>query len=206
MRGAFNKLAQLSAEELARGVICASAGNHAQGVALAARTLVSMHSNAPVSIPCLKSDVYMYGANQLESQIPKGQAYPHFNGIWHKYWLLKCPWVDMTLPRISVHTPQSLKSLHVEAHRRPRLASSVHLQASCARTDAGRSYPGRHMYSHKAGRAVGERVRSAAHAYACKVRSSCQQGPPEVSLSARAVSAGLSGYHMHAANHHSHQD
>ena len=40
VRGAFNKLAQLSAEELERGVICASAGNHAQGVALAARTLV----------------------------------------------------------------------------------------------------------------------------------------------------------------------
>ena len=40
VRGAFNKLAQLSAEELQRGVICASAGNHAQGVALAARTLV----------------------------------------------------------------------------------------------------------------------------------------------------------------------
>ena len=43
VRGAFNKLAQLSAEELARGVICASAGNHAQGVALAARTLVRFH-------------------------------------------------------------------------------------------------------------------------------------------------------------------
>jgi threonine dehydratase len=40
VRGAFNKLAQLSQEELDRGVICASAGNHAQGVALAARTLV----------------------------------------------------------------------------------------------------------------------------------------------------------------------
>ncbi|MFN4115084.1 MAG: pyridoxal-phosphate dependent enzyme, partial [Inhella sp.] len=31
LRGAYNKMAQLSAEQLARGVVCASAGNHAQG-------------------------------------------------------------------------------------------------------------------------------------------------------------------------------
>lgn len=39
LRGAYNKMAALSAAELARGVICASAGNHAQGVALAAKRL-----------------------------------------------------------------------------------------------------------------------------------------------------------------------
>ena len=39
IRGAYNKLAQLTQEELARGVVTASAGNHAQGVALAAREL-----------------------------------------------------------------------------------------------------------------------------------------------------------------------
>jgi threonine dehydratase len=39
LRGAYNKMAGLSAEELARGVIAASAGNHAQGVALGAQTL-----------------------------------------------------------------------------------------------------------------------------------------------------------------------
>jgi threonine dehydratase len=38
IRGAYNKIAQLSPISAARGVICASAGNHAQGVALAART------------------------------------------------------------------------------------------------------------------------------------------------------------------------
>ncbi|MFT3906991.1 MAG: threonine ammonia-lyase, biosynthetic [Steroidobacteraceae bacterium] len=37
LRGAYNKIAQLSAQAAQRGVICASAGNHAQGVALAAR-------------------------------------------------------------------------------------------------------------------------------------------------------------------------
>ncbi|WP_439887114.1 threonine ammonia-lyase, biosynthetic [Pseudomonas sp. MBLB4123] len=39
IRGAYNKLAQLSAEEQARGVVTASAGNHAQGLALAAKVL-----------------------------------------------------------------------------------------------------------------------------------------------------------------------
>jgi len=37
LRGAYNKIAHLSAAQAARGVICASAGNHAQGVALGAR-------------------------------------------------------------------------------------------------------------------------------------------------------------------------
>lgn len=39
IRGAYNKVAQLSEAELARGVVTASAGNHAQGVALAAKHL-----------------------------------------------------------------------------------------------------------------------------------------------------------------------
>ncbi|HND13627.1 MAG TPA: pyridoxal-phosphate dependent enzyme, partial [Pseudomonadales bacterium] len=39
LRGAYNRIARLSAEERARGVITASAGNHAQGVALAAQRL-----------------------------------------------------------------------------------------------------------------------------------------------------------------------
>ncbi len=38
IRGAYNKIAHLSQSAAQRGVICASAGNHAQGVALAART------------------------------------------------------------------------------------------------------------------------------------------------------------------------
>ncbi len=39
IRGAYNRIAQLSGRERAKGVICASAGNHAQGVALSARHL-----------------------------------------------------------------------------------------------------------------------------------------------------------------------
>ena len=39
IRGAYNRIAQLSDEQKAKGVICASAGNHAQGVALASKKL-----------------------------------------------------------------------------------------------------------------------------------------------------------------------
>lgn len=39
LRGAYNKMAQLSDDEKARGVVCASAGNHAQGVAMSANFL-----------------------------------------------------------------------------------------------------------------------------------------------------------------------
>ena len=37
VRGAFNKISQLTAAECAKGLLAASAGNHAQGVALAGR-------------------------------------------------------------------------------------------------------------------------------------------------------------------------
>lgn len=52
IRGAFNKMLNLSDEEKARGVICSSAGNHAQGVALSSDTL-KIHSTIvmPYSTP-----------------------------------------------------------------------------------------------------------------------------------------------------------
>jgi threonine dehydratase len=54
VRGAFNKIASLTPEEAGRGVIAASAGNHAQGVALAAKTLgiraiICMPEGAPLT-------------------------------------------------------------------------------------------------------------------------------------------------------------
>jgi threonine dehydratase len=55
LRGAYNKMAHLSAAELARGVICASAGNHAQGVALAAQRLGARATIVmPVTTPRIK--------------------------------------------------------------------------------------------------------------------------------------------------------
>ena len=66
LRGAYNKMAQLNDEELKRGVICASAGNHAQGVAMAAhrlgtRAVIVM----PVTTPQLKID----GVKSLEGEV-----------------------------------------------------------------------------------------------------------------------------------------
>lgn len=57
LRGAYNKIAHLTDEELGNGVICSSAGNHAQGVALAAnrrgiRSVIVM----PVTTPSIKID------------------------------------------------------------------------------------------------------------------------------------------------------
>jgi threonine dehydratase len=57
LRGAYNRIAQLSADERRRGVVCASAGNHAQGVALAA-SLQGVASTVfmPVEAPLPKVD------------------------------------------------------------------------------------------------------------------------------------------------------
>jgi threonine dehydratase len=55
LRGAYNKMANLSPQQLARGVICASAGNHAQGVALAAQRLNAEATVVmPVTTPRIK--------------------------------------------------------------------------------------------------------------------------------------------------------
>jgi threonine dehydratase len=57
LRGAYNKMAHLPQEQLAKGVICASAGNHAQGVALAARKLgCKALIVMPVTTPRVKVD------------------------------------------------------------------------------------------------------------------------------------------------------
>ena len=57
LRGAYNKMAQLSADKLDRGVITASAGNHAQGVALAAQRLGCKATIVmPVTTPQIKVD------------------------------------------------------------------------------------------------------------------------------------------------------
>jgi threonine dehydratase len=55
LRGAYNKMAHMSAAERARGVIAASAGNHAQGVALAAQRLSCAATIVmPVTTPHIK--------------------------------------------------------------------------------------------------------------------------------------------------------
>src|SRR5262245_35972088 len=57
LRGAYNKMANLPPEALKAGVICASAGNHAQGVALAAQKLGCVATIVmPVTTPQIKID------------------------------------------------------------------------------------------------------------------------------------------------------
>lgn len=70
-RGAFNKMAALDAASLQKGVITASAGNHAQGVALAAR-LMDTHATIfmPLATPRMKQDaVKKHGEAHVEIRL-----------------------------------------------------------------------------------------------------------------------------------------
>ena len=75
LRGAYNKVAQLPTEMLARGVIAYSSGNHAQGVAYAARAMsakavIVMPSNAPEikrrATAALGAEIVTVGPNSSE--------------------------------------------------------------------------------------------------------------------------------------------
>ncbi len=77
LRGAYNKMARLSPKALARGVIAASAGNHAQGVALAARRLGCRATIVmPTTTPRIKVDaVARLGANVVLHGDTYAEAY-----------------------------------------------------------------------------------------------------------------------------------
>ncbi|MGB2426927.1 MAG: pyridoxal-phosphate dependent enzyme, partial [Alteromonas sp.] len=68
LRGAYNCIAQLSAAEMARGVVTASAGNHAQGVAFSAnRRQVNATIVMPETTPDIKVDaVKRFGGNSVD--------------------------------------------------------------------------------------------------------------------------------------------
>jgi threonine dehydratase len=78
LRGAYNKIVKLSPEKLKRGVICASAGNHAQGVALSAakvgcRAVIVMPTTTPqIKIQAVKNrggEVVLAGDSYDEAYI-----------------------------------------------------------------------------------------------------------------------------------------
>ncbi len=73
LRGAYNKIAGLTDAELGNGVICSSAGNHAQGVALAARKRgIRAVIVMPVTTPAIKVDA----VRALDGEVLlKGDAY-----------------------------------------------------------------------------------------------------------------------------------
>ena len=79
LRGAYNKMAQLTPEQLKNGVICASAGNHAQGVALSARKLGTRAVIVmPTTTPQLKVDaVRGFGGEVVLFGESYSDAYTH---------------------------------------------------------------------------------------------------------------------------------
>src|SRR6186713_2193651 len=67
LRGAYNRMAHLSADERSRGVITASAGNHAQGVAFSARHLgITALIVMPQTTPEIKVDAVRELGGQVE--------------------------------------------------------------------------------------------------------------------------------------------
>ncbi len=76
IRGAYNKMANLSADELARGVITASAGNHAQGVALSAARLGCRAVIAvPTTTPQVKIDAIRAHGGPTVEVVLAGESY-----------------------------------------------------------------------------------------------------------------------------------
>ena len=76
LRGAYNKMAHLTSEQLQKGVICASAGNHAQGVALSAsklgtRAVIVMPTTTPqVKVDAVRSfggEVVLFGESYSDA-------------------------------------------------------------------------------------------------------------------------------------------
>lgn len=66
IRGAYNRIVRLSAEARAAGVICASAGNHAQGVALSAQRLgIDATVVMPVTTPPIKIEAVRYWGGRV---------------------------------------------------------------------------------------------------------------------------------------------
>ena len=76
LRGAYNLLKQLSDEELRAGVVCASAGNHAQGFALACRSM-GVHGRVyvPGKTPKQKRDRIRYHGGEFIELIVGGATY-----------------------------------------------------------------------------------------------------------------------------------
>lgn len=76
LRGAYNKMAHLTKEQLARGVVAASSGNHAQGVALAAQklgckaTIVMPRTTPSIKVNAVKAraaEVVLFGESYSDS-------------------------------------------------------------------------------------------------------------------------------------------
>ena len=87
LRGAYNKIAHLTPQQRKRGVICASAGNHAQGVALAAQKLgIRAVIVMPTTTPQIKIDaVRKRGAEVVLHGDAYDAAYAHALALEKKH-------------------------------------------------------------------------------------------------------------------------
>ena len=85
-RGAYNCMAQLSNEQLSNGVVTASAGNHAQGVALAAQKLhIQATIFMPLATPRMKQvAVKQHGGSHVEIRLI-GDTYDAASSAAHAY-------------------------------------------------------------------------------------------------------------------------
>ena len=86
IRGAYNKIAKLTEEEKKRGVIAASAGNHAQGVALAAQKLgIKAVIVMPKHTPLIKVEATKrYGAEVILTGEVYDEAYEYAKKLQEK--------------------------------------------------------------------------------------------------------------------------
>jgi threonine dehydratase len=76
LRGAYNKMAQLTSEQLKRGVIAASAGNHAQGVALSAHRLGCRATIVmPTTTPQVKIEAVKHFGQRAVEIVLHGDSY-----------------------------------------------------------------------------------------------------------------------------------
>ena len=80
IRGAYNKIRSLSPEQVESGIVCASAGNHAQGVALSCNKLgIKGKIFMPVTTPKQKiNQVKMFGGDAIEVVLA-GDTFDHAN-------------------------------------------------------------------------------------------------------------------------------
>ncbi|WP_250786141.1 threonine ammonia-lyase IlvA [Brevibacterium sp. XM4083] len=86
IRGAFNFMLQLDDDERARGVVCASAGNHAQGFALACRQLgIQGTIFVPKTTPRQKIDrIRHFGGDRVTIEI-SGSTYDDASALAHRF-------------------------------------------------------------------------------------------------------------------------
>jgi len=87
IRGAYNKISMLSDNEKKRGIVCSSAGNHAQGVAYAAKMLgVNATIVMPKTTPLIKVEATKsYGANVILAGDIYDEAYSEAKRLEREY-------------------------------------------------------------------------------------------------------------------------